>query len=126
MRRVTKLACMLALATLPSAIAKTATAQDVVTTYYPPQATVTYLPVQRGLFGQRISYQPVVGFAPATTVTSYAQAPRVIAGDPVPFAASTSTTYYAPAPVTTYYVSPAYYVAPAPVVVQRVTYYISP
>ena len=84
MRRVTKLACMLALATLPSAIAKTATAQDVVTTYYPPQATVTYLPVQRGLFGQRISYQPVVGIAPATTVTSYAQAPRVIAGDPVP------------------------------------------
>lgn len=137
MYRLAKLCSLLAIATFLSAIGAAAEAQEIIT-YYPPQATVTYLPVQRGLFGQRTSYQPVVSVAPLTTVTNIAPVPRVNAGMHVAYASAASTTYYAPvtpvtttyyapARVTTYHVAPAYYVAPAPVVVRPMTtYYVVP
>jgi hypothetical protein len=106
-------------------------AQEVVT-YYPPQATVGYVPVQYGLLGRRTQIQPVVSYSPATVTTTYYASPVVEYGQPLPEARSTLyrpvvTTYYAPAPAIyvpapRYYVAPAVYVAPAPVT----AYYISP
>jgi hypothetical protein len=120
----------------------------VVTTYYPAQPVVSYIPERRGLFGWRIGYRPVVSYAapavsavaapvttyyaPSPTVTTYYAPPAPIVAAPAPV-----TTYYAPpapvvaapAPVTTYYAPPAPVVAaPAPVTVRYapapvVTYY---
>ncbi len=75
------------------AAAKPADAQVAVTTFYPPQPVVTYLPVRRGLFFPRIVYRPVVSYAATAPVTTY-YAP--------PVAAAPVATYYAPAPVTSY------------------------
>ena len=146
MNRVAQFACLFTVSTLFLALGSVADAQ-VVTTYYPPAATIGYVPVQRGLFGQRTTFKPVVAYAPATTVTSYAPAaivtgyapaPVTVANYPLAYAPATTTayyaaaapvttTYYAPAPVTTYYVSPAYYAAPAPVYVAPITtYFIAP
>lgn len=104
-----------------------------VTTYYPPQPVVTYLPERRGLFGQRIVYRPAVSYTAPAVATVPVAPPVAVAPAPV-------TTYYAPsAAVTTYYAPPArvttFYapvapavVAPAPVTVRYrpapvVTYY---
>jgi hypothetical protein len=129
-----------ALAVLASGLLFTLTADNakaqrptVVTTYYPPQPVVTYLPERRGLFGQRIVYRPAVTYAAPVVSTVPAPPPVVVAPAPV-------TTYYAPSaavttyrvpsvPVTTYYAPPApVVVAPAPVTVRYrpapvVTYY---
>jgi hypothetical protein len=104
----------------------------VVTTYYPPQPVVTYLPERRGLFGQRIVYRPALSYAAPVVSTVPAPPPVVVAPAPVTtyYAPSAAvTTYYAPpAPVTTYYAPAApVVVAPAPVTVRYpppvVTYY---
>lgn len=109
----------------------TAEAQMAVTTYYPPQPVVTYLPERRGLFGQRLVYRPAVSYtAPAAVTVPVAPvcATPVIAPTTTYFAPAApvapavvsvpTTTYYAPAaPVTTYYAPAApVVVAPAPVV----------
>ena len=89
--------------------------QDVIT-YYPPAATVGYVPVQRGVWGRRIAIEPVVGYTPGVVTASYS-VPVVEFGQPLPIARSTLytptvTTYYPPAyyapvvPVTTYYAPP--------------------
>jgi hypothetical protein len=75
---------------------KSAEAQQVITSYYPVQPAVSYVPTRVGLFGRRVAYQPVVSYSAPITV-----APAV--------------SYYAPSQVTT-----SYYVAPAPVVTRRV------
>lgn len=107
----------------------------VVTTYYPPQPVVSYIPERRGLFGWRVGYRPIVSYsapavsavaAPAPVTTYYAPAPTVTTryapAAPVVVAPAPVTTHYAPAapvvtapaPVTTRY-APA---APAPVTVR--------
>ena len=83
----------------------------VVTTYYPAQPVVSYVPEARGLFGLRTAYRPVVSYA-VPAVTSVAAPAPVVAAAP-------TTTYYAPAPaapVTTYY-------APTPAPAAVTTYY---
>jgi hypothetical protein len=105
----------------------------VVTTYYPAQPVVSYVPERRGLFGLRVGYRPVVTYATPAVPTVAVPAPVTTYYAPSP----TVTTYYAPpapvvtapAPVTTYYAPPAPVVtAPAPVTVRYapapvVTYY---
>ena len=90
----------------------------VITTYYPPQPVVTYLPERRGLFGQRTVYRPALTYTAPVVSAVPAPPPVVVAPAPV-------TTYYAPsAAVTTYYTPPVpvttYYAPPAPVVVAPV------
>lgn len=72
---------------------------QVVTTYYPAQPAVSYVPTRAGLFGRRVVYRPAVVYSASVTVTT----------------AVPTVTYYAPAPVTTMRV-----VTPAPVVTRRV------
>lgn len=95
MRRSASLIALAAVlaACLSFAATRPANAQVAVTTYYPPQPVVTYLPVRRGLLFPRIVYRPVVSYAAPAPVTTY-YAP--------PAAAAPVATYYAPAPVTTY------------------------
>jgi hypothetical protein len=118
----------------------------VVTTYYPAQPVVSYVPEARGLLGLRTVYRPVVSYAtpavtsvvPAAPVTAYyapvaapvtayyapVAAPAPVSTYYAPAAAPEVTSYYAPAaaaPVTTYRV-----VTPAPAAVAPVpvtTYY---
>ena len=94
-----------------------------VTTYFPAQPVVTYVPQRRGLLGLRVVYRPVISYAvPAVPA---AAAPAPVTSYLLP--AGAVTTYYAPvapAPITTYYAPAApaavtTYVVPAPVV----TYY---
>jgi hypothetical protein len=86
-----------------------------VTTYYPPQPVVGYVPQPAGLLGLRTAYRPVVSYV-TPTVTTVAR-PVVVAPAPTvaylaPVAPAPVTAYYAPAPasVTAYY-------APAPAAV---------
>jgi hypothetical protein len=85
---------------------KSAEAQHVITSYYPVQPAVSYVPRRAGLFGRRVAYQPVVSYSAPVTV-----APAVSYYAP----SQVTTSYYAPSQVTT-----SYYVAPAPVVTRRV------
>jgi len=120
---------VLSAACMPSAAQ--AQGPALVTTYYPPQPVVGYVPQQSGLLGLRTTYHPVVSYV-TPTVTTVAR-PVVVAPAPAaaylaPVAPAPVTAYYAPAaPVTTYSVPVAaapvttYYApaAPAPVT----TYY---
>ena len=97
-----------------------------VVTYYPAPPVVTYVPVVRGLFGQRLVYRPVLA---APVAVAAVPAPAVVVSRPVttyyaPAVPAPVTTYYAPAPaaVTSYY-APAVPVLSAPV---RVTTYYAP
>ena len=99
-----------------------------VTTYYPPQPVIGYVPQPAGLLGLRPAYRPVVSYV-TPSVTTVAR-PVVVA--PAPAAAYLApapvTAYYAPAaPVTTYYTPAApvttYYAPSAP---QPVTAYYAP
>ena len=110
----------------------------VVTTYYPAQPVVSYVPEARGLLGLRTAYRPVVSYAtPAVTsvvraapVTAYyapVAAPAPVATYYAPAAAPAVTSYYAPAvaaPVTTYRVVTPAAAAATPVPVT--TYYAPP
>lgn len=85
----------------------------VVSSYAAPAVPyVTYVPQARGLFGRRIVYRPVVGYAPVAppVVTTYYAAPAV-----EPIVAGRVVTYYAPAPpIVPFVPAPAF--VPAPVV----------
>lgn len=87
---------------------------QVVTTYYPAQPAVSYVPTRAGLFGRRVVYRPVVSYptpvavaAAVPTVSYYSPAPvtamRVVTPAPV-----VTRRVVVPAPVTTYY-APTYY-----------------
>lgn len=115
---------------------RVANAQVAVTTYYPAQPVVGYMPVRRGLFGLRRGYVPVVSYAAPSAVTSYYVPSAPVVTNYAPVAPTTTyyvpsaptTTYYVPsAPTTTYYVPSApvttYYAPAAPVVSAPVTTY---
>ena len=88
-------------------------AQWIRTTYYAPAPSVGYVPVQRGLFGLRTGYVPVVtGTVPVPVTTYYAPAPV--------------TTFYAPTPMTNTVFAPAVPVTAAYAPVAPVTTYYTP
>jgi hypothetical protein len=104
-----------------------AAAQGPVVAYY-PQPVVTYVPVVRGLFGQRLVYRPVVS-VPVPLATFYAPAPVARAAYFAPAPAAVET-YYAPAaPILSYPAQVTTYYAPAAPILSypaRVTTYYAP
>jgi len=109
-----------------------AAAQVAVTTYSAP-ATVTYVPVRRGILFPRIVYEPVVTPAATATATTTYYAPSAATTSTYYAPSAEVTTYFVPAPATrTYYSSTVpmttstatstwYYSAAAPVVTSGVT-----
>jgi hypothetical protein len=107
----------------------------VVTTYYPPNPVVTYVPEPAGLFGLRTVYRPIVSYAPSVTSVAPAAPARVTTHYAPPPATAPVTTYYtppsAPASVTTHYAPPApasvtTYYPPASAPAAVTTYYPPP
>ena len=110
MKRVAKVAAIASLFFICAVFVDVERADaQVVTSYYAPAPSVSYVPTRVGLFGWRRGYRPVVSY-PSVVPAPVIAAPTVVA--------PTTTYYRAPVvvPSTTYYRAPV--VAP-PVTVYR-------